>query len=101
MAERGAPLGNNNAGKNKPWAEAVRKALMMEDPIAKRKRIELLANRLVDKALEGDVSAIKEIGDRVDGKPAQTISGDPDAPLLFGTVRREIVDPNRQGSEKA
>lgn len=47
----------------------------------KTKKLTLIANALVDKACAGDVSAIKEVGDRVDGKPAQAIVGDPERPL--------------------
>jgi hypothetical protein len=40
------------------------------------KRLELLADKLVEKALDGDVTAIKEIGDRLDGKAKQQIEQD-------------------------
>ena len=36
------------------------------------KKLRLLANKLVDKGLEGDTMAIREIADRLDGKPHQT-----------------------------
>jgi hypothetical protein len=35
-----------------------------------------VANALVAKAREGDVSAIKEIADRLDGKVTQPLGGD-------------------------
>ena len=46
------------------------------------------------KALEGDMAAMKELFDRLDGKPAQQVqlSGDPDAPLRH-RVEQVIVDP--------
>ena len=70
----GAPIGNTNATKNRPWAEAINRALLAEDG----KKLRALADRIIDKALEGDVSALREVGDRVDGKPAQELqhSGD-------------------------
>lgn len=37
-----------------------------------------VADALVAKAISGDVQAIKEIADRLDGKPAQAIVGDDD-----------------------
>lgn len=89
MAERGAQPGNKNATKNKPWSEAINRALLAEDG----KRLRELAEKLITKALEGDVTALKEIGDRVDGKPAQILQGDPDAPLALEFIERRIVDP--------
>ena len=35
--------------------------------------LEILADKLVSKGLEGDTSALKEIGDRLDGRASQAI----------------------------
>ena len=69
MAKRkvGAPIGNKNAAKNKVWSEAVRKAIIRGD------KLDRLANALIDKAIDGDISALKEIGDRLEGKATQQI----------------------------
>jgi hypothetical protein len=83
MAERGAPEGNKNASKNKPWAEAVNRALLAEDG----KKLRALADKLIDRALEGDVAALKEVGDRMDGKPAQAITGVDGGPVIVEIVR--------------
>lgn len=64
-----APLGNKNAVKNRPWSEALNRALLAEDG----KKLRALAEKLIDKALEGDVPALKEVGDRIDGKAMQAI----------------------------
>ena len=36
--------------------------------------LELLANKLIDMALAGDLGAIKEIGNRLDGLPVQSVA---------------------------
>jgi hypothetical protein len=59
-----------NKGKDKPWQDALRLAVhrVGED---NRPRLLLIAEKCVEAALEGKMDAIKEIGDRLDGKPAQ------------------------------
>lgn len=55
------------------WADAVKRAVnrRLDSVEGKPKKLEILADRLVDAGLDGDVSALKEIGDRLDGKPKQ------------------------------
>lgn len=55
------------------WADAVKRAVnrRLEDEEGKPKKLERLADRLVDAALDGDIQAMKEIGDRLDGKATQ------------------------------
>lgn len=81
----GAPLGNKNGTKNRPWAEAVNRALLAEDG----KKLRALADKLIDKALEGDVAALKEIGDRVDGKPIQAIQGEVTGDLILRVTEKD------------
>ncbi len=89
MADRGAPEGNNNAGKNKPWAEAIRRALLAEDG----KELRALAEKLIERAKEGDVTALKEIGDRTDGKAIQAVEAQIDGKLTVEIVRFANPDP--------
>lgn len=70
MSGVGAPYGNNNAGKNKPWADAIRRAVLAGGKLDK------LANAIIKAAEAGDMAAMKEIGDRIDGKVTQTVSGE-------------------------
>jgi hypothetical protein len=63
-----APKGNRNAAKGHMWAGAIRRALA-ED----REALQEIARKLVSKAKEGDLAYIKEIGDRLDGKAAQSL----------------------------
>ena len=93
MSQVGAPAGNQNAKKGRAWAEAIRRAIREkyegEDYEAK---LAQLAARLVDEADAGDMQALKEIGDRIDGKPSQSldVGSDPDRPLVQKVVR-ELV----------
>jgi hypothetical protein len=52
------------------------------DPETQRPRLLLLAERLLSIALTGDIAAIKEIDDRLDGKPAKAVIGDADWPIF-------------------
>lgn len=82
-----APKNPRGAKSDKIWRDAVMRAVHREMEKGGSKRLEMLADRLVAKALEGDVSALKEIGDRLDGKPTQAIAGDPAEPLTVRIVR--------------
>jgi hypothetical protein len=74
-----APIGNQNAAKAKVWAAAIQRALERRQPADKRiKAIDELADKLLDSCAEGELAALKELGDRLDGKAAQavTLAGD-------------------------
>jgi len=81
---------------DKEWHDALRLTVheLCKDPLTGKnvKKLRLLARKLVDRALEGDIAAFREVGDRLDGKPAQTIAGDPDKPHTL-TIR--IIDPTK------
>lgn len=68
-----APEGNKNFVKNKPWADAIARALARRAE-GKENGLNLVADQLVTAALNGDQWAIKEIGDRTDGKAAQSVA---------------------------
>ncbi len=69
-----APLGNKNARKEtREWSNAIRRA------VARGKRLNRLADKLLDKCEEGDLTALKEFGDRYEGKIPQAIEGPGDA----------------------
>ena len=65
----GAPKGNKNAVKVRIWSEAIRKEVLS------RKRLAKLAKTLCDMAEKGDIAAMKELGNRLEGKSAQIIQG--------------------------
>ena len=62
----GRPLGSLN--REKPFKTALQMALR-ERPQSLR----LIANRMIDKAEEGDLQSIRELVDRLDGRPVQAI----------------------------
>ena len=55
------------------WADAVRRAVnrRLDDIEGQPKKLDRLADKMVEAGLEGDMQAIKEIGDRLDGKATQ------------------------------
>lgn len=72
-----------------------------EDKDIKRgEALERIAQVVVKKALEGDKDATKEIGDRLDGKPAQavTVGNEEGENFRIEKLVREIVrTPNPDG----
>lgn len=82
MANRkpGAPEGNRNAAHDKPWADALKKAVLQyEDKdagIGRGEALRTLAEKVFKQALGGDSAAVREIGDRLDGKPRQQIEAE-------------------------
>jgi hypothetical protein len=73
----GAPLGSRNASKQKLWEDSIRRAVLADDG----KRLRAIAEKLLDLAAEGDIAAMKEIGDRLDGKAVQGVSGPEGGPV--------------------
>ena len=59
-------------------------------------KLHRFAATLFNRALEGDMVAIKEVIDRVEGKVPQPIAGDPDNPLVIERVIHEIVKPEEK-----
>jgi len=82
------------AWSEKKFRDALNLAVTEEGPGGVRK-IRMIADKLVEAALNGEVQAIKEIGDRLDGKPAQAIIGDDeaDAIRIVAEIKRTIHDP--------
>ena len=62
----GRPIGSLN--REKPFNQALLMTLR-SNPVALRR----IATKLVEKAAEGELAAIREIADRLDGKPSQVI----------------------------
>ena len=95
----GAPVGNQNAAKAKRWAAAIDRAL---DRRAQAKglrdaqeALDELAERFLIAVETGDISAYRELGDRLEGKPAQSVAltGEDGGPIKVQKIERVIVDP--------
>ena len=69
----GRPVGST---KPKIMTDALILALNREAGDGQTKQLAMIAKRLVERAAEGDVQAIKEVFDRVDGKPHQSVDLD-------------------------
>ena len=97
----GRPIGSVN--REKPFNEALRIALR-GDPL----RLRRIAEKLAEKAEDGDLAAIRELADRLDGKPLQGHTGQ-DAGALVVVIRAvaditgphgELCDADRVGPDQ-
>jgi hypothetical protein len=98
----GAPQGNQNAAKAKVWSAAILRALDRRKPADERiQAIDELADKLLDKCATGDLAALQELGNRLEGKPAQAIIGgdDDDPPVRIQKVERVIVRANSKSAD--
>ena len=98
----GAPQGNQNAAKAKVWSAAILRALDRRKPADERiQAIDELADKLLDKCAAGDLAALQELGNRLEGKPAQAIIGgdDDDPPVRIQKVERVIVRANSESAD--
>lgn len=84
MARKGGQLGNANAAR--PFAAALRSAIAH----AGKDRAALIdvAKVLLEKALGGDLAAIREVADRLDGKSVQAT----DLTINDNRIARDLSD---------
>lgn len=87
----GAPKGNTNSSKsNRLWADTIRRVVTQ----GKTDKLRKIAEKLVEMAEKGDMAAIKEVGDRIDGRSVQAIEGTgDDGAFLVTSITRQIVKP--------
>lgn len=55
------------------WNAAIQRALEKRAKSDQVEALDLLAEKLLARCDEGEISALKELGDRLDGKPNQTV----------------------------
>lgn len=98
----GRPAGSQN--KDKPLRDAIRieaaAAERGEECIAPKGSLRCIARNLLERACE-ETAAAKEVGDRLDGKPAQAIVGgdEDDAPVQLSVIKRLIIDPKLESGD--
>lgn len=91
MAGPGGPEGNTKSSRdNRLWRNTIQRAIAQGDP----DRLRRIAEKLLAKAEEGDLGALKELGDRIDGKAAQQIimQGDNEGGPIQTTLKVEFVN---------
>ncbi len=83
-----AAIGNQYAANARRWRSAIDKALANRCKSDGQVALIAIAEQMLVKAAEGDMAAIKELGDRMDGRPQQalTVSGDESAPIIIKKV---------------
>lgn len=92
-----APKGNQNAAKAKQWSAAIERALdkraLRKGNKTRAEALEELAEQLLTQCEEGSLNALKELGDRLEGKAAQSValSGDEENPLAFTEIVRKVI----------
>lgn len=91
MSGRGAPPGNQRAVKqNRIVGDTLRRIAKQN-----KKKLRAACEKLLDQAVEGDISAFREFRDTLDGKPAQAITGPDGGALEIRTVERVIVESKK------
>ena len=83
----GAPKGNTNASKeNRLWGNTIRRAVMQGEnethATGEANKLRQLADKLIENGLGGDNIALKEIGDRLDGRAVQSIEANVQAEIV-------------------
>ena len=86
---RGGQPGNKNQSKNKPFLDAMRRALA-QNP----QKIASIVDKVLEKAEEGESWAVKEVADRLDGKAVQaTTFEDADGNNIVTSLEVRFVKP--------
>ena len=86
----GAPLGNKNATKNKPFLDALRKSIA-QNP----QKLRNAADKVLNMAEEGEPWAVNFLADRTDGKAVQANTfEDADGNNVITSLEVRFVKPS-------
>ena len=88
----GAPVGNSNATKGSEWRQAIKRALAHRSGKTYREGLDQVARKFVEAAAMGDPWAMKEIGDRMDGKPKQSMDLDVEGDIGIRAIEVTFTD---------
>lgn len=66
--QSGNPTGRQG---EKRFADAIRLAANEIDEVSQKRKLRLIAERVVQEAISGESWAVAQVADRLDGKPAQ------------------------------
>lgn len=93
----GPPLGNQNAKNRGIWQSAIKRALAKKDPEGLQKAVEKAAAILIEAVFQGERWALEELGNRLDGKPAQAVvmTGDEEGGPVQVVGRIVLVKPEQ------
>ena len=86
---RGGQPGNTNQSKNKPFLDAMRRALAQNPH-----RIASIVDKVLEKAEEGEPWAVKEVADRLDGKSVQATDITSSDGTVVSAIAMSFVEPN-------
>jgi hypothetical protein len=91
----GAPSGNQNARKSRIFEQALVREIKQRDlKDGDGETLRRVAAALLDRAIEGDLSAARDLRDTLDGKPSQAFEHTgPDGDVLEVSWRMS-KDPN-------
>lgn len=93
--EKGQSGNPSGRPKERPWRDAILRAIARKESKKDPKALEKLADKVVSLGLGGDMQALKEIGDRLDGKSVQqqVVTGDEEGgPVRFERIEIVVVD---------
>ena len=94
MAGVGAPLGNDNPTRGKEWKAALRRSMAHKADGDYRATLLKIADAVVERALDGDKDAWREISEREDGKvPQALVGGDEDSLPIKQSLTVELIKP--------
>ncbi len=90
--ESGGQPGNDNAAKGALYNSALKRALARAGKTVDG-GLNKVTDRLVKAAIKGEQWAVKEVADRMDGRPAQTQIHEGNVFDPIGRILNEIANP--------